>query len=106
MTPILILAMALAGTGLPAMALFIAGLYRREDEADRTSPGKVTRTTSSYRPAPAQPGVVMHTTETIRDDGIRDALRAVARHRLRSAQGGGYAVAEDMAALIRSVAIP
>ena len=76
------LAMALAGTGLPAMALFIAGLYRREDEADRTSPGKVTRTTSSYRPAPAQTGVVMHTTETIRDDGIRDALRAVARHRL------------------------
>ncbi|MGP1667721.1 MAG: hypothetical protein ACTS5I_17850, partial [Rhodanobacter sp.] len=26
------LAMALAGTGLPALALFIAGLYRRRDE--------------------------------------------------------------------------
>ena len=39
-------------------------------------------------------------------DDVQAVLPAVARHRLRSAQGGGYAVAEDMAALIRSVAIP
>lgn len=39
-------------------------------------------------------------------DDVQAVLPAVARHRLRSAQGGGYALAEDIAALIRSVAIP
>ena len=39
-------------------------------------------------------------------DDVQAVLPAVARHRLRSAQGGGYATAEDIAALIRSVAIP
>jgi MoxR-like ATPase len=33
-------------------------------------------------------------------------LPAVARHRLRSAQGSGHASREDIAALIRGVAIP
>src|SRR5574343_87060 len=39
-------------------------------------------------------------------DYVQAVLPAVARHRLRSAQGGGQALAEDLAALIRSVAIP
>jgi MoxR-like ATPase len=39
-------------------------------------------------------------------DDVQAVLPAVARHRLRSAQGGGQALAEDIAALIRSVAIP
>ena len=39
-------------------------------------------------------------------DDVQAVLPAVARHRLRSAQGGGYARAEDMSALIRSVPIP
>jgi len=39
-------------------------------------------------------------------DDVQAVLPSVARHRLRSAQGGGYAQAEDIAALIRSVAIP
>ncbi len=39
-------------------------------------------------------------------DDVQAVLPAVARHRLRSAQGGGHALAEDIAALIRSVAIP
>ncbi|MBS1158811.1 MAG: family ATPase [Proteobacteria bacterium] len=39
-------------------------------------------------------------------DDIQAVLPAVARHRLRAAQGGGYASREEIAALIRSVAIP
>jgi MoxR-like ATPase len=39
-------------------------------------------------------------------DDVQAVLPAVARHRLRSAQGGGYAQGEDIATLIRSVAIP
>lgn len=39
-------------------------------------------------------------------DDVQAVLPAVARHRLRSAQGSGHASAEDIAALLRSVAIP
>ena len=39
-------------------------------------------------------------------DDVQAVLPSVARHRLRSAQGGGHALAEDVATLIRSVAIP
>jgi MoxR-like ATPase len=39
-------------------------------------------------------------------DDIQDVLPAVARHRLRSAQGTGMVRAEDIAALIRNVPIP
>ncbi|MBS1141551.1 MAG: putative ATPase, 3:ATPase associated with various cellular [Proteobacteria bacterium] len=39
-------------------------------------------------------------------DDVQAVLPSVARHRLRSAQGGGHALAEDIATLIRSVAIP
>ena len=39
-------------------------------------------------------------------DDVQAVLPAVARHRLRSAQGGGHALAEDIATLIRSAAIP
>jgi MoxR-like ATPase len=39
-------------------------------------------------------------------DDVQAVLPAVARHRLRSAQGGGHAGNEDIATLIRSVAIP
>ena len=39
-------------------------------------------------------------------DDVQAVLPGVARHRLRSAQGGGHALPEDIAALIRSVAIP
>ena len=37
---------------------------------------------------------------------VQEVLPAVARHRLRSTQGSGMASAEDIASLIRSVAIP
>lgn len=43
------LAMALAGTGLPALALFIAGLYRVRTRAE-DSPAPIT----AYAPAPAE----------------------------------------------------
>ena len=39
-------------------------------------------------------------------DDIQDVLPAVARHRLRSSHGSGFAKAEDIAGLIRSIAIP
>ena len=39
-------------------------------------------------------------------DDVQAVLPPVARHRLRSAQGGGHAGAEDIATLLRSVAIP
>jgi len=39
-------------------------------------------------------------------DDVQAVLPAVARHRLRSTQGGGHAKAEDIAALIQSVPIP
>lgn len=39
-------------------------------------------------------------------DDVQAVLPAVARHRLLSAQSGGYARAEDITALIRSVPIP
>ena len=39
-------------------------------------------------------------------DDVQAVLPPVARHRLRSAQGGGHASAEDIATLLRSVAIP
>jgi MoxR-like ATPase len=39
-------------------------------------------------------------------DDVQAVLPAVARHRLRSAQGSGFASTEDIAALMRSVAIP
>ena len=39
-------------------------------------------------------------------DDVQAVLPAVARHRLRSNQSGGHARAEDIAVLIRSVAIP
>ena len=39
-------------------------------------------------------------------DDVQAVLPAVARHRLRSAQGSGFASPEDIAALMRSVAIP
>jgi len=39
-------------------------------------------------------------------DDVQAVLPAVARHRLRSAQGSGFASLEDIATLMRSVAIP
>ena len=44
--------------------------------------------------------------EMVLPDDVQAVLPAVARHRLRSAQGGAQTRAEDIAALIRSVAIP
>lgn len=57
------LMMALAGTGLPALALFIAGLYRRREEQDRD----LIETTGQPRARPAIvsshiPSVTAHTT--------------------------------------------
>ncbi len=39
-------------------------------------------------------------------DDVQEVLPAVARHRLRSAQGGGHARTEDIAGLVRTVPIP
>ena len=39
-------------------------------------------------------------------DHVQEMLPLVARHRLRSTQGTGMARSEDIAALIRAVAIP
>ena len=44
--------------------------------------------------------------EMVLPDDVQEVLPAVARHRLRSIQGSGMARAEDIATLIRSVAIP
>lgn len=44
--------------------------------------------------------------EMVLPDDVQEVLPAVARHRLRSTQGSGMASAEDIASLIRSVAIP
>lgn len=44
--------------------------------------------------------------EMVLPDDIQAVLPAVARHRLRSAQGSGFARAEDIENLIRAVAIP
>lgn len=44
--------------------------------------------------------------EMVIPDDIQAVLPGVACHRLRSAQGGGHARPEDIAALIRTVAIP
>lgn len=41
------LMMALAGTGLPALALFIAGLYRREEDKGRSAQARAPETTDS-----------------------------------------------------------
>lgn len=47
------LMMALAGTGLPALALFIAGLYRREESKGHASPARaVTADSANSAPAP------------------------------------------------------
>lgn len=72
------LAMAIAGTGLPAFALFLAGVFRRKpDDDEPSSPATITDVTppreGKYPPAPA--GIVyepqhVHTTETIH---IKDA---------------------------------
>lgn len=45
------LAMALAGTGLPALALFIAGLYRREQDDEPHHPAPATDIIASFRAA-------------------------------------------------------
>ncbi len=39
-------------------------------------------------------------------DDVQAVLPAVARHRLRSVQGSGHASVEDIATLLRGVAIP
>jgi MoxR-like ATPase len=44
--------------------------------------------------------------EMVLPDDVQAVFPAVARHRLRSAQGSGFASAEDIGTLIRSVAIP
>ena len=44
--------------------------------------------------------------DSVLPDDVQAVLPAVARHRLRSSQGSGHARAEDIASLIRSVAIP
>lgn len=49
------LAMALAGTGLPALALFIAGLYRREDERRLSSGQRSTPATEATHIRPSRP---------------------------------------------------
>ena len=73
------LAMAIAGTGLPAFALFLAGLFRlsRNSSDDDTPPSAkapVTQATTLARVAPvgipSEP-VHIHTTETIKDPIIR-----------------------------------
>lgn len=64
------LAMAIAGTGLPAFALFMAGLFRRpDDEQPRVEPSK---TAGKLSPAgmPAEP-IHIHTVERIKDATLR-----------------------------------
>jgi len=57
------LAMAVAGTGLPAFCLFIAGLYRRSNR--RAEPESLPLTPADHRPT------VIHTRETITDPALR-----------------------------------
>lgn len=60
------LAMAIAGTGLPAFALFIAGLFRRLPDPVDTRPQPMP----SPMPAPFG-GHIVHTTELIRDEALK-----------------------------------
>jgi hypothetical protein len=70
------LAMAVAGTGLPAFCLFIAGLYRRKEDhqADIAPPVTVTPAPivshAMIQHEPARPTVI-HTRETIKDATLR-----------------------------------
>lgn len=73
------LAMAIAGTGLPAFALFLAGLFRlsrntSDDDTPPSAKAPITPTTTLTRVAPvgipSEP-VHIHTTETIKDPIIR-----------------------------------
>ncbi|MEQ1670119.1 MAG: hypothetical protein ABL893_04590 [Hyphomicrobium sp.] len=63
------LAMALAGTGLPALALFVAGLYRRKEDEDPT-PANASRET----PRPIGPTPTVHFIDQIKDDGMLQAI--------------------------------
>src|SRR5574343_622369 len=56
--------------------------------------------------AAARSGAWLDGRDIVLPDDVQAVLPAVARQRLRAAQGGGHALAEDIAALIRSVAIP
>ena len=68
------LAIALAGTGLPALALFIAGLYRKEED-DQDSDTAVGTASPAPRaaPPPAARSVALRT-QTIAD--LRSSLRS------------------------------
>jgi MoxR-like ATPase len=44
--------------------------------------------------------------EMVLPDDVQAVFAAVARHRLRSTQGSGFASAEDVSTLLRRVAIP
>ena len=92
------LAMALAGTGLPALALFIAGLYRRRDD-DHTHPHQErSETVSSGDASPAPLGapaprttmptiIHKHTTNTVQDLRARDMVAELAANFGRATAG-------------------
>jgi hypothetical protein len=74
------LAMALAGTGLPALALFIAGLYRRAEDEERSKAASPTFASTNHT----------HTRETVKENP--QALIALANLRGRlEARGFGVA---------------
>lgn len=76
--------MALAGTGLPALTLFIAGLYRRPRSEDDDAAIPAVMATPAYvpyapKPAAVAPHSTTHVTNVIADDGFGMQLHALAR---------------------------
>lgn len=71
------LAMAFAGTGLPALALFVAGLYRRRRDHDDMQPHTASSVTD-HPPSRRQPPAVLREITAIDDERARNAVRALA----------------------------
>lgn len=76
-------ALALAGTGLPALALFIAGLYRRRsmiDDMDTFGPAETAKT---WEPKPSVPSTQLVPKDNVtivnlpEDSSLRDMLRSL-----------------------------
>jgi len=108
----------LSADDLPALQREVAGLHAAEPlidyvqalvEATRQNPafqhGLSPRAGLALLAA-ARAWAWLSGRDMVLPDDVQAVLPAVARHRLRSAQGGGYASAEEIALLIRSVAIP
>lgn len=74
------LAMAIAGTGLPAFALFLAGLFRRKDDDNEPPTATAHVGTVNVAPvaAPERPAATVHTMKPVLRTSTIAQLRAIA----------------------------